>query len=95
MKLFIDDDGDAYLEPEGSPLNLVALPALDENGAILNPEAWAEMIRRFNDPELEALRTENARLRLGLRIIAGQEQCLDNLMSHADIARAALLEEGK
>ena len=33
---------------------------------------------------------ERDRLRLACRIIAGQEQCLDNLMSHADIARAAL-----
>lgn len=33
---------------------------------------------------------EIERLRLALRIIAGYEQCLDNLMSNADIARAAL-----
>lgn len=39
---------------------------------------------------VEALEAENQRLRLALRIIAGYEQCLDNLMSHADIARAAL-----
>jgi hypothetical protein len=33
---------------------------------------------------------EVARLRLALRIIAGEEQCLDNLMSNADVAREAL-----
>ena len=38
---------------------------------------------------------EIGRLRLALRIIAGHEQCLDNLMSNADIARAALNGEGE
>ena len=37
-----------------------------------------------------AMKAENRRLRLALRIIAGYEQCLDNLMSNADIAREAL-----
>lgn len=38
-------------------------------------------------PELVA---EIERLRTALRIIAGEEQCIDNLMSNADVARAAL-----
>lgn len=33
---------------------------------------------------------EIERLRLALRIIAGYEQCIDNLMSHGDVARAVL-----
>lgn len=33
---------------------------------------------------------EIAWLRQALRIIAGYEQCLDNLMSNADVAREAL-----
>lgn len=37
-----------------------------------------------------ALEAENQRLRFALRIIAGYGQCLDNLMSNSDIARAAL-----
>lgn len=44
---------------------------------------------------LSDLQAENQRLRLALRIIAGYEQCLDNLMSHADIARAALNGESE
>jgi len=43
--------------------------------------------------EIERLRVERARLRLALRIIAGYEQCLDNLMSNGDLARAALGED--
>lgn len=54
----------------------------ERDGAIA--EQSEEVRRRI---EAEA---ERDRLRLALRIIAGQEQCLDNLMSHADIARAAL-----
>jgi hypothetical protein len=34
-----------------------------------------------------------ARLREALEIIAGQRQCLDNLMSNQDVARAALAPE--
>lgn len=36
------------------------------------------------------LRQENARLREALEIIAGKRQCIDNLMSNVDVARAAL-----
>jgi hypothetical protein len=38
----------------------------------------------------EAQRQEIERLRAALEIIAGRRQCLDNLMSHVDIAIAAL-----
>lgn len=47
----------------------------------------------FNDPYPEVLEQaadEIERLRAALRIIAGYEQCIDNLMSNVDVARAAL-----
>lgn len=34
--------------------------------------------------------SEEARLRHALEIIAGRKQCVDNLMSNVDVARAAL-----
>lgn len=37
-----------------------------------------------------ALKADGERLRAALRIIAGYEQCIDNLMSNVEIARAAL-----
>ena len=37
--------------------------------------------------------TREKRLEDALRIIAGEKQCVDNLMSHVDIARAALAKE--
>jgi hypothetical protein len=43
---------------------------------------------------IEALRAENERLREVLEIISGKRQCLDNLMSNQDIARAALQSKG-
>jgi predicted nuclease with TOPRIM domain len=54
-----------------------------------------EQIRQLTD-ELSTFRLglhhqENAKLKEALRIIAGEVQCADNLMSNADIARAALL----
>ena len=39
---------------------------------------------------IEALRRRNAVLVEGLEIIAGRRQCLDNLMSNVEVARAAL-----
>ena len=56
--LFIDEDGDACLSPPGRDQNLVALPARDENGGILNPEAWAAMVDRFNAHEALTARIE-------------------------------------
>ena len=37
---------------------------------------------------------EIERLREALRIIAGYQHCIDNLMSNVDVARAALKETG-
>lgn len=37
---------------------------------------------------------EIERLRAALRIIAGYQHCIDNLMSNVDVARAALKETG-
>lgn len=48
-KLFIDDDGDLCIE--GREYNLVACPAIDDadNGfAILNPDIFPEIVRRWN-----------------------------------------------
>ncbi len=45
--------------------------------------------------ENSALRAKNGRLKAALEIIAGKRQCLDNLMSDKDIARAALADQGK
>jgi hypothetical protein len=45
--------------------------------------------------ELREMIGEIERLRLALRIIAGKEQCIDNLMSNADVALAALGREGE
>jgi hypothetical protein len=44
----VDDDGDAYLLPSGLPNNLLALPARDDNGAVLNALQWQNMVARFN-----------------------------------------------
>jgi len=40
--------------------------------------------------EIAELRVVNAGLVAALEIIAGERQCVDNLMSNVDIARAAL-----
>jgi hypothetical protein len=54
--LAFDADGDAYVLPSGRGRNLVALAARDDNGDILNPEIWRELVRRFNAyPALTAL----------------------------------------
>jgi hypothetical protein len=53
---------------------------------------WGEKLPA--DSVVERMVAEVERLRGVLRIIAGQEQCLDNLMGNADIARAALREGG-
>ncbi|WP_411839811.1 hypothetical protein [Paracoccus sp. ME4] len=47
-QLFIDEDGDACLAPIGRDKNLVALPARDEDGSILNPKAWRAMVDAYN-----------------------------------------------
>lgn len=45
---------------------------------------------RWQADRIEEQAAEIERLREALRIIAGEQQCIDNLMSNVDIARAAL-----
>jgi hypothetical protein len=45
--------------------------------------------------ELRRLHELNAELVEALRIIAGEKPCIDNLLSNADIARAALAKVDK
>ncbi len=47
-RIFIDEDGDACLAPSGRPANLVALPACNDVGDLLNPDAWAKMVKAHN-----------------------------------------------
>ena len=47
-------------------------------------------IYRIAAAEITRLRAEVAALRAALRIIAGEEQCRDNLLGNSDIARIAL-----
>lgn len=48
-KIFIDEDGDACLSPSGRPMNLVAMPAYNEDTYnLLNPDAWHKMVMAFN-----------------------------------------------
>ena len=48
-----------------------------------------EIIARY-ETRYQAAMDEIARLREALKIIAGRQQCLDNLMSNVDVACAAL-----
>ena len=48
VTLAIDTDDDAYVLPSGRERNLVALAARDDNGDLLHPEIWREMVGRFN-----------------------------------------------
>ena len=65
----------------------------EANGEIerINAARHADSQRmvRMSD-EYEAAQNEIARLREALKIIAGRQQCLDNLMSNVDVACAAL-----
>lgn len=67
-------------------------------GAIANAPINADLIvAARNDlpallDALDAADARERRLREALEIIAGQRQCVDNLMGNADIARAALSE---
>ena len=47
-RIAVDDDGDAYLLPSGLPNNLLALPACDDNGKVLNVLQWQNMVARYN-----------------------------------------------
>ena len=48
----------------------------------------------FGAGAVQAAISEIERLRAALRIIAGYQHCIDNLMSNVDVARAALKETG-
>jgi chromosome segregation ATPase len=65
----------------------------EANGEIerINAARHADSQRmvRMSD-EYEAAQNEIERLREALKIIAGRQQCLDNLMSNVDVACAAL-----
>ena len=50
--------------------------------------------RRFTVADEAALIASHKALAEGLEIIAGKRQCLDNLMSDRDVARAALKAAG-
>lgn len=47
-RIAIDGDGDAYLLPSGLPNNLLALPARDDDGNVLNVLQWKSMVARFD-----------------------------------------------
>jgi hypothetical protein len=78
------DDLDA-MRPECPMPPAPDLPRLLEAAA---GRLWGEKLPP--DSAVERMVAEVERLRLALRIIAGREQCIDNLMGNADIARAAL-----
>ena len=65
-------------------------PDLARLVAAASRQLWGEELPP--DSAVQRMAAEVERLRLALRIIAGREQCLDNLMGHADVARAALRE---
>lgn len=65
----------------------------NDQGASLGAGRCSNIIRAIPcapDPRIAALEAERDRLRAALRIIAGEDQCLDSLMGNADVARAAL-----
>ena len=65
---------------------------MDLIARLKKPMAWARVYGgtvTADDTPFEAAK-EIERLRLALRIIAGEQQCIDNLMSNGDVARAAL-----
>lgn len=70
--------------PEGYPGIAHDMETLRAENAKL-ADAHLGQMQRGND-----LFVECESLRAALRIIAGQEQCIDNLMSNVDVARAAL-----
>ena len=85
LMLAFDTDGDAYVLPSNIEGNLVALPARDDNGEILNPEIWLAMVLRFN--AYPALTAENNRLRDALQTIVDSYEATHELhTSHADCA---------
>ena len=63
--LIVDDDGDVCIA-DGRADNLVFCPAVDEAGEVLNPDIVAEIVKRFNDAALTALRAERDELRAAI-----------------------------
>lgn len=72
----------------GSDLPRLSFEGLVEHFTDALTEA-ADNIHRLTRQLAEA-RVALKTMRTALRIIAGQEQCIDNLMSNGDVARAAL-----
>lgn len=64
------------------------IPMSDYNGRVFDA-IEAALLR---DDERTRLRAQCERLAYALRIIAGETQCIDNLMGNVDVARAALAE---
>jgi len=58
----------------------------------LDPAALERAVEPYISPPTDPRDAEIARLRMALRIIAGEQQCIDNLMSNGDVARAALAQ---
>lgn len=56
---------------------------------MIDPDDGADVIDNLSTA-VASLHAQNEALVFALEIIAGKRQCLDNLMSHADVARAAL-----
>jgi len=63
--------------------------AIEAEITMAGPEEW---ILIPSDP-IRTLLTERKAMREALEVIAGKRQCLDNLMSNSDVARAALQEK--
>lgn len=63
-------------------------------GPVKHTAGYVDFLRANDMPIPERLvndaAAEIARLRAALRIIAGEEQCRDNLLGNSDIARIAL-----
>lgn len=70
-----------------------ALRALrDERNRVLAERGVVLLDAMRFQRERDKAEVERDRLREALRIIAGYQQCIDNLMSNVDVARAALGE---
>lgn len=77
---------------------LAALAKAEQRADALWTER-AQILKDAGETELDlikradALAAENVVFRQALEIIADESQCIDNLMSHGDVARAALATE--
>lgn len=59
-----------------------------------DPETWFNVLKE-HQATIAAQVSRIEELEMALRIIAGYEQCIDNLMGNVDIARKALNKEKK